>query len=375
MVGLAALTVYILACSTSFSPDDTKVLYPAFDGPSGKLCMAVYNRETSRSETLFLPVDLGVGETNQVKAPLLRAQWLADGRRVLVGWGTDNDLAIALVPCGVRGSVKLFYGLSKGGDHLEPLMSAIPVAGKYAFIRESGKEVLRLDLETGARVQHEFKEEKSDLSLFPAPADRGVFYVCERDPMVFGRLDPETFQMTPSMSFTNKTVDGSFFAYDEQGKHIAFVEDTESGPRLVVLEGGRTIFTRPLAVKEKELSFGNAVFSPKGNALLAGYQLQDASKTNSSFGLMEIPLSDAPIRRTPLIPSVNTTESYSALYFQIGVSHDGKTAAVASTYLAFAAKDFKPEDCALFFVDLRDAKRKVTKLPIPLPAHLPSMNH
>lgn len=372
LVGLMALTVYILAC-TSFSPDDTKVLYPAFDGPSGKLCVAVYNRETSRSETLFLPMDLGAGETNEVKAPLLRPQWLADGRRVLVAWGTDNDLAVALVPCGARGSVKLFYGLSKGGDKLEVLSSPIPVAGKYAFIRESGKEVLRLDLDTGTKVLHEFSQEKSDLSLFPAPTDRGVFYIAERDPMVFGRLDPESFQMTPLMSFTNKTADGSFFAYDAQGKRIALVEEGESGQRLVVLEGGRTVFSRLLGTKPDELTFGNGVFSPKGTALLAGYQLQEAGKTNSSFGVIEIPFNDAPIQKTPLITGVNTTDSMAALYFPIGVSHDGRTAAVASTYLAFAAKDFKPQDCALFFVDLRDAKRKVTKVPIPLPAKLPSM--
>ena len=44
LVGLLALSIYILAC-TSFSPDDTKVLYPAFDAPSGAIGMAVYDRE------------------------------------------------------------------------------------------------------------------------------------------------------------------------------------------------------------------------------------------------------------------------------------------------------------------------------------------
>ena len=55
-------------------------------------------------------------------------------------------------------------------------------------------------------------------------------------------------------------------------------------------------------------------------------------------------------------------------YFQAGISHDGKTAAISSAYLAFSDEDFKPADCALFFVDLGSVDWKVTKVPIPMPA-------
>ena len=371
-LGLLALTAYILAC-TSFSPDDTKVLYPAFDGPSGKLGVAVYDRQTGRSETLFLPLDLGGGDTNAVNTPLLRPQWLADGRRVLVAWGSDSDLALALVPCGVRGSVKLFFNLSKNSEYGQALVSPVPVAGERAFLMESENAVLRLDLQTGARVRHEFAAEKSGLSLWPVPLDKGVFYFSQKDPAVFGRLDPDTFQQTPLATFTNKIAEGSFFAYDRQGKRIALVEDAPSGPSLLVLESGTTVFRRALAGKGEEFSFGNAVFAPNGNTLLAGYRLQNTGQTNASFGLMEIPLGDALIRKTPLISAADTSDKAAALYFQIGVSHDAKTAAVASTYLACASKDFNPADCALFFVDLRDPGRKVTKIPIPLPAERPSL--
>ena len=82
---------------------------------------------------------------------------------------------------------------------------------------------------------------------------------------------------------------------------------------------------------------------------------------------MEIPLNDAPVRRTVLIKTTGLKDDSAALYFQAGFSHDGKTAALASTYLTCDNKDFKPEDCALFLVDLSDANRKVTKVPIPLP--------
>ena len=369
--GMAALTIYILACTASFSPDDTKVIYPAFDGPSGRLGIALYNRETARSETLFLPLDLGGGSTNNLNTPVLRPQWMADGRRVLVAWGTDNDLTLALVPCSASGSVKLFRQLFKENANAEWLGAPIPVVGERAFIRSDTKEVLRLDLRTGEATRHQFTGEASEISLWPGAGDKELFYLEGHEQGVFGRLNPETFERTPLFGFTNKLADGSFCAYDESGKHLAFVEEAKEELRVVVLEDGKAVFTYALDPKGGKLGFGNAVFSRKGDVLLGGYQLIAAGQTNSSFGLIEIPLNNAPVRMTPLVESVNTTDDTSALYFQIGVSHDGKTVAASSAYLACAAPDFKPEDCALFLVDLRDARRKVNKVPIPLPANRP----
>src|SRR3974390_1672663 len=177
LVGLTALTIYILACTASFSPDDTKVVYPAFDGPSGRLGIAVYNRETARSETLFLPVDLGGGTTNNLKTPVLRPQWLDDGRRVLVAWGSDNDLTLALVPCSASGSVKLFLRLLKENSNGAWLGVPIPVVGERAFIRSDDKEVLRLDLRTGEATRHQFTGEGSEISLWPEAGDKELFYL------------------------------------------------------------------------------------------------------------------------------------------------------------------------------------------------------
>ena len=49
-IGVASLLVYVLACSTAFSPDDRQVLYPSFDPQSGALSIALYDRNTGRSE-------------------------------------------------------------------------------------------------------------------------------------------------------------------------------------------------------------------------------------------------------------------------------------------------------------------------------------
>jgi hypothetical protein len=114
-------------------------------------------------------------------------------------------------------------------------------------------------------------------------------------------------------------------------------------------------------------------FFPKGDKLWASFQkgTKDNGTNVFSFGIIEIPLSDAPVREITLIKGLRTKEQDLGFYFQAAMSHDGKTAAVASTYLA-CLEEFKPEDCALFLVDLSDPNRKVTKVPITMPARRPA---
>ena len=376
LAGLLALTIYILACA-SFSPDDTKVVYPAFSGTNGAVGVAVYDRESGRSEMVFVPLAVEDDECQVATPALLRPQWLADGRRILVAWsgeGKGQYLNLAIIPVVARGPVELFsLGKMEGGP--VALTMPLPVAGDRVFIMQNQQQINRLDLKTGARTAHRLGDDKSEFSIYPAPADKGVFYVEERkepeERFVFGRLDPDSFALTSLLTFTNKPEDNSFFTYDPLGQRVTFVEKGPSGgPQVVVLERGKPALTRPLEIKGANLKFGNALFIPNGGALLASCQKTAADQARSSFGLLEIPLPDGPLRETTLIPALDAKEEDSAaLYFQVGLSHDGRTAAASSTYLAcMDTGTFKPEDCALFFVDLSDPKRKVTRVPISLPA-------
>ena len=370
LVGLAALAAYILAC-TSFSPDDSKVLYPAFDASSGRVGVAMYDRETRRSQMVFLPVDVQGGVTNADLPSVFRAQWL-DARRILVDWAGDALAEVSLP----SGSCKLFVNLPERHDKgVESLMFPTPIAGDRVFMTAPSNELVRLDLRTGAVARHSLERPGADFGLFGAPGENAIFYSEENREgetrRIFGRLDPETFQRTPLLTFTNELAEGSFFTYDPRGRRAAFIEAGEE-QKLVVLESGKPAFTRNLG-PAKEVSFGNAVFSRKGDLLLASFRRAD-SPTNSSFGLMEIPLNSAPVRQMLLLRGVAADEM-TALYFQVGVSHDGKTAAVASTYLACIDPEFKAGDCALFFVSLTGADRKVTRVPIPLPAKRSNLKH
>ena len=56
VIGFAAVLLYILAC-VSFSPDDSKVLFPSNDPKTGGTVLAVYDRgaHTTRALLAFPP--------------------------------------------------------------------------------------------------------------------------------------------------------------------------------------------------------------------------------------------------------------------------------------------------------------------------------
>jgi hypothetical protein len=376
LVGLLALSVYILAC-TSFSPDDTKVLYPAFDAASGAIGMAVYDREARGSEMLFLPVAYEGGETNRVAAAsILRAEWLANGRDIVVAYvpgknSSESDgLNVALIPWGARKPIKLFRmpdSKEAGTSFMVPLC----VAGERLFVATSRKGVTRLDLRTGDLKAHDFDDAKGEVVIYPSPDGAGVFYFESGDPpeqkTVFGRLNPNDFSRTPLTVITNGLRDQGVVAYDKAGRILAILEGGDGTNELRVLRDGQPLFTRSLDTHDQERYFGNAILAANGKALWATFQ--QAKGTNAvSYGLMEIPFSDAPPRELTLISDAPMEDNGSGYYWQGAISHDGKTAAIASTYLACSEKEFKPADCALFLVDLSDPKWKVTKVPVPMPA-------
>jgi hypothetical protein len=377
-VGLLALSVYILAC-TSFSPDDTKVLYPSFDTASGASGMAVYDRESGGSEMLFVPVAYEVKGTNPVvAASLLRAQWLANGREVVIAGASpdaeDKDvLTVAVVPWNVRKPIKTFR-VPEVKEMAQSLVAPLCVAGERLFFRTSDKALGRLDLRTGALAGHEFADAKGDLSFYPAPDGASVFYFETDDSagekILFGRLNPEDFSRAPLMVVTNRMDDMTAVAYDMGGKTLALLTGGDNKAGLHVWRDGKLIFSRAVASQGQDLAFGNAILAANGKAIRATYRR--ATGTNTvSYGLMEIPFSEAPPRENTLIKDAPAGDKPDVFYFQAGISHDGRTAAISSAYLAFSDKDFKPADCALFLVDLGSADWKVTKVPIPMPAKPP----
>jgi hypothetical protein len=364
LAALTALTVYVLACGTSFSPDDSKVLYSTINAKTGATGVAVYDRTTGKSELLFGPTHLE-GDGLKTAPQILRPQWISNGHGVLVGWPGKDGLNLTVLPAGGPGPIRL-YSLPDQDKNFSPL----PVAGTCLFLIGQSNTLVRLDLASGAVRRTPGLPE---MTLLPTPRGDQLLYLAESGEgdtasTEVGLLNPETFGRTPLHHLKGaelKAEDG-FCALSREGKRLALCAKVDDKWVLRVMDNGQPFRTVPLALEASAVKFGNAQFGPGGEVVYASF-LQTGDETNS-LGILEIPINGGPIRRTTLIGDLGKVSKESALYLEPEVSHDGKTLAVASTYLAFDEHpSLKAEDCALFLVNLTDPQRRVTKVPIPLP--------
>jgi hypothetical protein len=397
LTGLVALGIYIVACSSSpsFSPDDTKVLYPARDPATGLVGMSVYDRETRKSEMLYVvgSYEAKAGGEAKVNPVLFRGQWLPNGKEVVmvhVDVEGEGPITLCVMPWPAgRPSKTLVLG-GKAGEGF--LMAPLCVAGERLFYCTEDDEVARVDLRTFDQVRHRFKDVEGKLMLFPTPDGKGVFYGEQKgdadEKTVFGRLNPEDFSRTPLMVITNHLYDETVgmmkgdgktwtaVAYDQQGKLLVCLNGNMEGnkgrPELVVWREGKVAFSRSVDMHSESVIFGNAALAASGKAVWATYERKVGTNA-TSLGLIEIPFGEERPRDVTLIEQAPAEMAGGVFYMQAAISHDGKTAAVASTYLGAGEKGIKPEDCALFFVDLSDPKLKVSKVPIPVPARLPEL--
>jgi hypothetical protein len=381
-VGLVALSIYVVACnsSPSFSPDDTKVLFPAFDPVTGVIGMSVYDREAGTSEMLFLlAAHDHDSETNaQPCAALLRGQWLASGKDVVIaylgpgGGNEEGAITLSVIPCAGRKPVKTLLsecGTEDTGQLF--LKSPLCVAGERLFYRGGPDQLVRIDLQTFTRTEHEFEDAQGEIAIYPSPDGQGVFYFEQQtDPeeqTVFGWLDPEDFSRTVLMATTNRLRDETRIAYDREGRTLVYLEADDGMANLTVWRDSQVACSRSVDTYSEKLAVGNVILMASGKSVLATFAR--ANGTNAtSYGLLEIPFDEAPAREVILIEEAPMRGEEGVGYFQAALSHDRKTVAIASTYLGVEDKGIKPEDCALFLVELSEPDWMVTKVPIPMPA-------
>ena len=371
---LAALTLYVLACGTSFSPDDSKVLYSTIDPKTGATGVAVYDRTAAKSELLFRPTYLE-GDALKTAPRLLRPQWVSDGHGVLIAWpgsGSNKDgLNLAALPAGGPGPIR-FFCLPDQDKSAALFQVPLAVAGNALFLTGPANTLLRLDLTSGELRRIPGMPE---MVLLPTPRGDRLLYLArlgEGDdaPAEAGTLNPDTFARTPLLQFKGEELqaDDGIFALSRDGKRVALCIRANDQLMCRVLEDGQPTRTLPLALGSKAAKLGNAQFGPGGEVLYASFLQETGDDTNSFLGILEIPISGGPIRRTTLIRNFGKAREEAVLYFQLEVSHDGRTLAVSSTYLAYDKQlPLKAADCALFLVNLADPQRPVTKVPIPLP--------
>jgi hypothetical protein len=366
-VGVGSLLIYVLACATSFSPDDRQVLYPAFDPTSGASAVAVYDRKTGRSEILFSAAETAAA-TNR-RSALLRAGWLPDGKHVLIASTTGGDaLDLLVLPRGAREPVRRLAIADK--DHAAASLTyPFAIRGDLLFLNGERRNPLRINLVTGETAGG--GETTNEIIALPSPDAKSIAAFRGQNGsggMQFGTFDPQTLEFTPLGNVATNISDDTIPAFNPADGRLLFVGRTGGQLQLEILKNGKSEFTRPLARDGETLEVGPFLdCAPDGKTVLTAYCASPTSTTNAEYGLLEIPLNDAPLRFTPLFHA-NSSKDEDLMFAQPSLAQDGKTWAIGTACLYLQNESLQPQDCALFLVDLSKAKRPVTKIHIPAPA-------
>lgn len=364
-IGCISLAIYILACSTSFSPDDSRVLYLAFDPDSGAQSVAVYDRENGSSETVFAA--LGPREANG-DPDIFRAQWLPDGKHVLVASaGKGNGVEFFVIPYHINEPLRHFVlsNMKVPPSFVYPFV----VIGSQLFFSGPDKSVERMDLMTGETTTRELSNETM---VLPDPDGKTIvgFQPTEDDPdrAELGSIDPQTLQFKPAVVLVSKVSEGTFPAFNPRKGQIAVISALGERRELQIFENGGLKFTRALTRGDEKLAVGPFLdITPGGDRVLTMYRRLLGEETNAEYGLLEIPLNDVdPLRFTPLF-RMKPKSDEELMLAQPSLSHDGRTWAVATTNLCLDNEALKPEDCALYLVDVRKSVRPVNKVAIKPP--------
>lgn len=367
-IGGAAVLVHVLAC-TSFSPDDTKVLFTSVDAGADAPAIDVYDRETGRVERLLtLPVQSSPDGH-------VRAVWSDDGRRVIA----ISTTAIIVLPFRTRESVRVLPWPARSEAGIMNVMRAPAVLGaQFFFVDESEtqrgaatvkqRQLVRMNLDNGEKktvelahetVVHRQRGEVYYVRRLRSPPD-------EKEALEFGSVDPETLAFGARLQIAISDDDDSFlFAVSADGKRVAFLSEDDNRISCRIYDGAELTKTVPVAAKGVHV--GSPTFSPNGSTLYVTYceSMPGAPAERSSFGIFEVPLNGAASRKIPLFSARGAADETRILVFQLDISHDGKTAAACSSLLE---DGLEPGDLALYLVDLGRADRKVTKIPIAAPS-------
>jgi hypothetical protein len=374
-VGAVSLVIYVLACATSFSPDDRQVLYPTFDPRTGASSVALYDRQTTRSEMLFTAI--GADAVTNQQPVLLRAGWLPDGKHILIASADgDGGLNLLVLPRGVQEPVRHFFLPKPDKDSAATSLEfPFAVAGSHLFLNGDGRNPVRVDLLTGELSGGD--KATDEVFALPSPDGKTILGLRDRKTeggMEYGTIDPQTVEFKSLGQVGTNVSDGTLPAFNPTDGRLMFIGNSGEQLQLQVRQSGQTELTRPLVRSGEKLQVGPFLdFSRDGKTALTTYcAVQGTNKTE--YGLLEIPLSEAPLRFTPLFHG-QRTENAELLFAQPSLSHDGNTWAMGTAFLYLQNETLEPESCALFLVDLSGPNRPVTKVPIPAPAQRKPLVH
>jgi hypothetical protein len=380
LIAFAGWLLYILACA-SFSPDDSKVLFPSNDPTTGAPALAMYDRAARTTRTLLaFPVAAEAGHDTLV---YVRGAWTPDGRHVVGIWGEGKDsLRATVLPLDGKEPARVLGFGSNKDDIPSAVLAGAAIVGSHLFAGDKAR-IVRLDLATG-----EVKDRPAEGEPLLVARQDQVYYRRHvpvpgasqdaSDQTEVGLVDVNTLALAPLFTTREESAaDGGFLAVTRDGSRVALGGTRGKVPEILIFENKKLARTVPIGSAEHAILAGNFQWSPDGAVLYVMTLKAAGDDQHHQFAVLEVPAGGGASRETPLLVVAGNHEDADVFAFQLDVSHDGKTLAAAATYLQTPAPKLsggnkelpaprvRPEDLALYLVDLSRPDRKVTKLPVP----------
>lgn len=371
IVGLLAWMAYILACRASWSPDSSKVLFPYYNPEADEAGVALYDRNTGETRSIFVRADASSNE-------LIPVQWESDGARAIV-WVEERQLL--LLPIDSAKPARRF----ELPEDIEWQGTPYPEVGGNLYLGD--ETLIRLNLETGEVKSREL-EVGHDVVLFQG--NNSVFYAKEVDTpedeseegegsgdggIEIGELDPNglTFQPLFVLKERDLAAHGvkevhALMELEPSGSRIAMIGQGEDRDFIILCTraGLQKVVAPEFPVEQYRL--GNLQWAPDGKTIYAVVLTPTGKKDETQYSLGEIPVDGGSSRLLPVTliqADFPDEDNEPILALQIALSPDGATIATTTGPLDSSAID--REDRALYLVDVQDPERKVTKIPLPPP--------
>jgi hypothetical protein len=377
LLGITALIVYVLACRPSFSPDGTKVVFPLIDRKARQTSVVVYDVKKKTVETIAAASSTKNSGEDKDEVLAYSAQWLPQGRQVLA----NGISLIMILPVGSQSPTRILTL----DDKLEAgsLIMPPPVIGNYQFLvsstsvqekNEKGQTVtvdkpaiLRVNLDTWDTVTTRIRMNVNLIGNGTQLFYTGETQNGDQDVYEIGRLDPEKVTQNALLQLRKEEYGEltGFLSPNKKGDRFAITAHLDDAARVLLVRGSVVEKVLSVAGKESGIRIGNAEWSPDEKKIFAAFIKKLDKDGNAQFGILEVPLDGGSIHELSLFTGKSTDDTL--WFYQIALSPDGRQVAASSVCVG-SDGDIKPQDHALYLVDVSSSAWNVTKVPVPFPS-------
>ncbi len=369
IIGMAAWMLFILGCLqwSSWSPDNSKVLFP-FAYPSGKhIGVALYDR-TARTVSPILIQDM----EQHGDHPIPQAQWAAAGSQIVAAIFENDDLDFLVWSLQPGVPIRQIHAGRFATD------SALPFpVGPFPELRGSlyfndTEAIVRVDLASGT-VQRNYMQDPTYGALF-ALKDQ-LYYsrqVAKRtsssDPWTieFGTVDLTNLTPHPLYEFRFQDFEPELHmvASHPDGQRFAMVAMGEKRDSILLF--GQQGFEQVVNARglPDHFRYGNLQWSKDGSVIYAAiFTTTNNDPQRIQYSVAEISLQEKPTHVTSVC-EFRSSHDVDPNFLDISLSPDGKM--IATTPAVFGTETISEEDRVLFLINMQSTPRRIIRIPVPI---------